>query len=55
MKQEIKLIKKDKSPKIPGYTLVREDRKQPKGKENDRGGSLLIGVRMDDFLQSEGP
>ena len=43
--QETKLIKKDKSPKIPGYTLVREDRKQPKGKENDRGGGLLIGVR----------
>ena len=43
--QETKLIKKDKTPKIPGYTLIRDDREQSKGKANGRGGGLLTGVR----------
>ena len=43
--QETKLIKNDKTPKFPGYTIERKDRDQPKGKEKDRGGGLLIGVR----------
>ena len=30
--QETKLIKSDKTPKVPGYTVEREDRVQPKGK-----------------------
>ena len=45
MLQETKLVKKDKLPKIPGYTLVRDDRKPKKGKTNGRGGGLLTGVR----------
>ena len=43
--QETKLIKSDKTPKIPGYTIERKDRVQPKGKEKDRGGGLITGVR----------
>ena len=43
--QETKLIKSDRTPKFPGYTIERKDRDQPKGKEKDRGGGLLIGVR----------
>ena len=43
--QETKLIKSDKTPKIPGYTIERKDRVQPKGKEKDRGGGLISGVR----------
>jgi len=32
MIQETKLIKNDKTPRIPGYTVERKDRVQPKGK-----------------------
>ena len=42
--QETKLIKSDKTSKIPGYTIERKDRVQPKGKEKDRGGGLITGV-----------
>ena len=30
--QETKLVRSDKPIRIPGYTVVRKDRKQPKGK-----------------------
>ena len=43
--QETKLIIKDKTPCIPGYTILRKDRSQPKGKEKNRGGGVLIGIR----------
>ena len=43
--QETKLVKKDKTPTFPGYTILRKDRRQFKGKENNRGGGLLIGVK----------
>ena len=43
--QETKMIITDRTPCIPGYTIVRRDRSQPKGKEKNRGGGLLIGVR----------
>ena len=43
--QETKLIKSDKKPVIPGYTVRRKDRIQPKGKEKDRGGGLLIVIK----------
>jgi len=43
--QETKLIAGDDDPKIPGYTLVRKDRKQKPGYETNRGGGLLMGVR----------
>ena len=42
--QETKLIGKDKLPKIPGFSIERQDRYQPKGKEGDRGGGLVTGV-----------
>ena len=45
MLQETKLLKKDKLPRIPGYTLVRDDRQPKKGKTKGRGGGLLTGVR----------
>ena len=35
--QETKLVKKDKTPTFPGYTILRKDRRQFKGKENNRG------------------
>ena len=47
MIQETKLTKaveKDK-PRVPGYTIIRKDREQPKGEENNRGGGLLVGIR----------
>ena len=43
--QETKMIITDRTPCIPRYTIVRRDRSQPKGKEKNRGGGLLIGVR----------
>ena len=43
--QETKLVAKDKTPKFPGYTVLRRDRLQWKGKENNRGGGLLIGIK----------
>ena len=45
MIQETKLVRSDKPIRIPGYTVVRKDRKQPKGKEKDRGGGLITGIR----------
>lgn len=43
--QETKMIKTDKMPKIPGYSIERLDRHQPKGKEKNRGGGLVTGVK----------
>jgi len=45
--QETKLISNDKGveAKFPGYTIKRRDRLQPKGKEGNRGGGLLIGIK----------
>ena len=43
--QETKLIKSDKTPRIPGYTVERKDRDQPKGKEKDQGGGLITGIK----------
>ena len=45
--QETKLIKKDKDPKIPGYTTLKKDRKQTRANEENRGGGLIIGIRHD--------
>ena len=35
--QETKLTIFDKTPKIPGFTVIRKDRAQPKGSEKNRG------------------
>ena len=43
--QETKLIKSDRTPKFPGFTIERQDRKQLKGKKKHRGGGLLIGIK----------
>ena len=45
--QETKLISNDKGveAKFPGYTIKRRDRLQPMGKEGNRGGGLLIGIK----------
>jgi len=43
--QETKLVRNDKTPKIPGFTIERRDRLQQKGKEKDRGGGLITGIR----------
>ena len=43
--QETKLVAKDKTPKFPGYTVLRRDRLQQKGMEKNRGGGLLIGIK----------
>ena len=49
MIQETKLTTADgkDKPRVPGYTMIRKDREQPKGKEKDRGGAggLLVGIR----------
>ena len=45
--QETKLIPKDQTPKIHGYTLIRQDRPQLKGKEKNRGGGVLTGIKDD--------
>lgn len=42
--QETKMIKKDKDPKIRGYTSLRKDRKQTLANEENRGGGLIIGM-----------
>ena len=38
--QETKLTIFDKTPKIPGFTVIRKDRAQPKGSEKNRGGAV---------------
>ena len=43
--QETKMIATDKAPNFPGYTILNKPRKQPAGKEKNRGGGLLIGIR----------
>ena len=45
--QETKLISSDKriKSKFPGYTIKRKDRAQPRGKEGNRGGGLLVGIK----------
>ena len=43
--QETKMISKDKLPKIPGFTVLRQDRPQLVGNEGNRGGGLLIGIK----------
>ena len=43
--QETKLVTKDKTPQFPGYTVLRRDRLQWKGKENNRGGGLITGIK----------
>ena len=43
--QETKLIRRDKLPKMPGFAIERQDRHQPKGRESNRGGGLITGVR----------
>ena len=43
--QETKMITTDKTPKIHGYTIIRQDRPQPKGKEKNRGGGLIMGIK----------
>ena len=43
--QETMMIPSDADPKIPGYSFTRKDRTQPKGKEKNRGGGLLIGTK----------
>jgi len=45
--QETKLVTRNETPKFKGYTVVREDRVQRKGCENDHGGGLIIGVKKD--------
>ena len=45
--QETKMITKDRDPKLPGYTIIRKDRPQPKGKERNRGGGLLMAIKND--------
>jgi hypothetical protein len=36
---------KDADPKLPGYTIIRKDRPQPKEKEKNRGGGLLTAIK----------
>ena len=43
--QETKLVKSDRTPRFPGFTIERRDREQPKGKEKDRRGGLIIGIK----------
>jgi ribonuclease HI len=44
--QETKLTPKDRiENKLPEFTIKRRDRLQPKGKERNRGGGLLVGIR----------
>ena len=45
MVQETKLITSDKTPKFKNFTIIRQDRVQRKGDENNRGGGLLVGVK----------
>ena len=39
------MISSDKPRNIPGYAIIRRDREQKRGKENNRGGGLLIGIK----------
>ena len=39
------MIARDKTPQIPGYTVVRKDRQQLKGNEKNRGGGIIFGIR----------
>ena len=43
--QETKLVKSNKLPTIPGYTVKRQDRTQLVGKEMNRGGGLIFGFK----------
>jgi hypothetical protein len=43
--QETKMIKSDKIPQFPGYTIMSKPRHQVAGDESNRGGGLLTGVR----------
>ena len=43
--QESKMTKRDKTPPIKGYEIRRRDREQPKGKEKNRGGGLIFGIK----------
>ena len=43
--QETKMTTKDKLPVFPGYTVISKPRKQPRGKENNRGGGLMTGIK----------
>ena len=43
--QETKMISRDKTPTIPGYTIIRKDRQQRTGQETNRGGGLLMGIK----------
>jgi hypothetical protein len=43
--QETKLIISDKTPTIPGYTIIRKDRWQSKGSKYNRGGGMLLGLK----------
>ena len=36
---------KDKTPQFPGYTALRRDHLQWMGKENNRGGGLITGIK----------
>ena len=45
--QETKLILTDKTPKIHGYTMIRQDRPQLKGNEKNRGGGVITGIKDD--------
>ena len=39
------MISRDKTPTIPGYTIIRKDRQQRTGQETNRGGGLLMGIK----------
>ena len=39
------MISRDKTPIIPGYIIIRKDRKQRAGQKKTRGGGLLMGIK----------
>ena len=43
--QETKMTAQDKVPVLPGYTILSKPRSQPRGKENVRGGGVMMGIR----------
>ena len=43
--QETKMLKKDKTPKFPGYVTERKDRGETRGREKGRGGGLITGIK----------
>ena len=45
MIQESKMTRQDRIPNIPGYTVLSKPRKQAIGKEKNRGGGLLTGIK----------